>query len=74
VDYHGASYLDHREIAAAVGAAFETVDSHRLGTDVDEPADLAEVLIHGEGRAATWLREAGFALDASEGRVSVVRE
>ncbi|MFW6000090.1 MAG: 2-phospho-L-lactate guanylyltransferase [Halorubrum sp.] len=74
VDYHGASYLDHREIATEVGAAFAAVDSHRLGTDVDEPADLAEVLIHGEGRAAAWLREAGFALDASEGRVAVVRE
>ena len=74
VDYHGASYLDHREIAAEVGAAFAAVDSQRLGTDVDEPADLAEVLIHGEGRAAAWLREAGFALDASEGRVTVVRD
>jgi 2-phospho-L-lactate guanylyltransferase len=74
VDYHGASYLDHREIADEIGAAFAPVDSHRLGTDVDEPDDLAEVLIHGKGRAATWLREAGFALDASEGRVAVVRE
>ncbi|ELZ41909.1 hypothetical protein C463_11575 [Halorubrum californiense DSM 19288] len=74
VDYHGASYLDHREIASEIGAAFAAVDSQRLGTDVDEPADLAEVLIHGEGRAAAWLREAGFALDASEGRVAVVRE
>ncbi|TKX49363.1 2-phospho-L-lactate guanylyltransferase [Halorubrum sp. ASP121] len=74
VDYHGASYLDHRDIAAEVGASFAAVDSHRLGTDVDEPDDLAEVLIHGEGRAAAWLREAGFALDAPEGRVAVVRE
>jgi 2-phospho-L-lactate guanylyltransferase len=74
VDYHGASYLDHREIAAEIGADLTAVDSHRLATDVDEPDDLAEVLIHGEGRAAAWLREAGFALDASEGRVAVVRE
>ncbi|WP_066415796.1 2-phospho-L-lactate guanylyltransferase [Halorubrum aethiopicum] len=74
VDYHGASYLDHRRIAADIGAELAAVDSHRLGTDVDEPGDLAEVLIHGEGRAATWLREAGFALDASGGRVTVVRE
>ena len=74
VDYHGASYLDHREIAAEIGADLTAVDSHRLATDVDEPADLAEVLIHAEGRAARWLREAGFALDASEGRVTVVRE
>jgi 2-phospho-L-lactate guanylyltransferase len=74
VDYHGASYLDHREIAGDIGADLTAVDSHRLATDVDEPADLAEVLIHGEGRAAAWLREAGFALDASGGRVAVARE
>jgi len=74
VDYHGASYLDHREIAAEVGADFAAVDSRRLGTDVDEAADLAEALIHGEGRAATWLREAGFVLDTSGGRVGAVRE
>ena len=74
VDYHGASYLDHREIASEIGAAFAAVDSHRLGTDVDEPDDLAEVLIHGEGRAASWLREAGFALDASGGRVAATRD
>ncbi|QAU11559.1 2-phospho-L-lactate guanylyltransferase [Halorubrum sp. BOL3-1] len=74
VDYHGASYLDHREVAAEIGADFAAVDSHRLGTDVDEPDDLAEVLIHGEGRAATWLRRAGFVLDASDGRVTVARE
>ena len=74
VDYHGASYLDHRDVAGEVDAEFAAVDSYRLGTDVDEPDDLAEVLIHGEGRAAAWLREAGFALDASEGRVTVVRE
>ncbi|MFC5278501.1 2-phospho-L-lactate guanylyltransferase [Halorubrum rubrum] len=74
VDYHGASYLDHREIATDAGLSVETIDSHRLATDVDEPGDLAEVLIHGEGRAATWLRETGFALDASGGRVAAVRK
>ena len=51
VDYHGTSFLDHLAVAREVGAAVEVVDSHRLATDVDERADLAEVLIHG-GRAA----------------------
>ncbi|WP_256402351.1 2-phospho-L-lactate guanylyltransferase [Halorubrum salinum] len=74
VDYHGASYRDHRRIADEVDATVSAIDSHRLATDVDEPADLAEVLIHGEGRSAAWLREAGFALDASGGRASVVRK
>ncbi|WP_123624434.1 2-phospho-L-lactate guanylyltransferase [Halorubrum sp. CSM-61] len=51
VDYHGASYLDHRRIAEEAGASVAVVDSHRLATDVDEPADLAELLIHAEADA-----------------------
>jgi 2-phospho-L-lactate/phosphoenolpyruvate guanylyltransferase len=73
VDYHGGSYLDHREIAAEVGADVGVVDSFRLGTDIDEPADLVEVLVHGTGRAPDRLREFGFELDAGEGRVTVAR-
>ena len=72
VDFHGASYRDHRRVARAVGADVAVVDSMRLSTDVDEPADLVEVLLHGEGAAAAWLRER-FELDAGEGRVGVVR-
>ncbi|WP_246998626.1 2-phospho-L-lactate guanylyltransferase [Halosolutus gelatinilyticus] len=73
VDYHGASYLDHRAIAAGVGAQVATVDSFRLGTDVDEPADLVEVLVHGTGRAPDRLREFGFELGIDEGRVDAIR-
>jgi len=73
VDYHGVSFRDHLAAAEAVGAETAVVDSHRLATDIDERADLAEVLLHGE-RAAAWLREAGFALSAEGGRVAVVRE
>ncbi|WP_144904124.1 2-phospho-L-lactate guanylyltransferase [Halobellus captivus] len=74
VDYHGASYRDHRRIAAEAGLSVGVVDSMRLATDVDRPADLAEVLLHGDGRARAWLVEAGFEIDdASEGRVGVER-
>ncbi|WP_265110156.1 2-phospho-L-lactate guanylyltransferase [Halosolutus halophilus] len=73
VDYHGASYLDHRAIAREVGADVETIDSYRLATDVDEPADLVEVLVHGTGRARDCLREFGFELETSAGRVDVTR-
>jgi 2-phospho-L-lactate/phosphoenolpyruvate guanylyltransferase len=73
VDYHGGSYLDHREIAAEIGADLETVDSFRLSTDIDEPADLVEVLVHGTDRAPATLRERGFELEADDGRVGVVR-
>ncbi|QLG50928.1 2-phospho-L-lactate guanylyltransferase [Natrinema halophilum] len=76
VDYHGASYLDHRVIASEVGASLETIDSFRLATDVDEPVDLVEVLVHGRetDRAPTCLREFGFELDVRDGRVAVSRE
>jgi len=74
VDYHGVSYRDHRRAAADAGATVRTVDSFRLALDVDDPADLAEVLLHSDGEAATWLREAGFAVSADDGRVTAERD
>lgn len=73
VDYHGASYLDHLQIADEIGADVAKVDSHRLATDIDERADLAELLIHGErgGRAYDWLVDAGVTLSRTAGRVGV---
>jgi 2-phospho-L-lactate guanylyltransferase len=73
VDYHGCSYRDHRRVAAEVGAGVGVVDSMRLSTDVDEPADLVEVLLHADGRATSWLRDAGFELAVDDGRVGVAR-
>jgi 2-phospho-L-lactate guanylyltransferase len=73
VDFHGISYRDHIAAARSVGADVRVVDSMRLSTDVDEPGDLAEVLLHGEGAAAAWLRAAGFELDERDGRVGVRR-
>ncbi|MFB6184913.1 MAG: 2-phospho-L-lactate guanylyltransferase [Haloarculaceae archaeon] len=73
VDYHGASVRDHRRIAREVGATVAEVDSVRLATDVDEPADLVEVLLHGDGAAREWLIDAGFELAVGEGRVDVRR-
>jgi len=73
VDFHGASFRDHRRIAADAGIDPTLVDSYRLSTDVDEPADLVEVLLHSDGRARTWLTERGFELVVEEGRVDVTR-
>ena len=73
VDYHGASSLDHARRAADLGATLTAVDSRRLATDIDEPGDLAEVLIHGEGAVRDWLIDAGFELDTDAGRVGVSR-
>jgi len=72
-DYHGASIIDHRQIAAALGNPAAEVDSMRLATDIDEPEDLPEVLLHSEGRAAAMLKSWGFSLSRGEGRVGVTR-
>lgn len=72
VDYHGLSYRDHVTICEEIGADVRTIDSYRLGTDIDEPDDLAEVLLHGNGTATDWLDER-FELSISNGRVGVER-
>jgi len=69
VDYHGGSIRDHRRIAREVEADVAEVDSRRLATDIDEPGDLAEVLLHSDGAAAGWLGRAGFEVTTSSGRV-----
>jgi len=73
VDYHDASIRDHRRIARNLTDDVAEIDSFGLATDVDEPTDLAEVLLHGEGEAAEWLRDRGFELSFDDGRVGVER-
>jgi 2-phospho-L-lactate guanylyltransferase len=73
VDYHGGSYHDHREAAAAVGADVAVLDSFRLAVDVDAPRHLAEVLLHTDGHTAACLRQIGVELTRTEGHVAVTR-
>lgn len=73
VDYYGASFLKHREIAFSSGLKYEVFDSFNLSTDIDETADLAEVLLHGTGNAARYLNNLGFALAETGGRIGVRR-
>lgn len=74
VDYHGVSIRDHREIAQDRDLTVSMVDSFRLSTDVDEPADLLEVLVHGSGRAAEWLESADFEVRVEDGRPVATRD
>jgi 2-phospho-L-lactate guanylyltransferase len=73
VDYHGASYRDHMAVCDEIGADTRMIDSYRLSTDIDETDDLAELLLHGNGRAADWL-DARFELSLSNGRVGIERQ
>lgn len=73
-DFHGCSIRDHRRQAAEADLEVGTVDSFALGIDIDEPADLAEVLLHSDGAAASWLADRGFEVVADDtDRVTVTR-
>jgi len=67
VDYHGASFRDHREAAKRAGLDVSVVDSFRLAVDVDDVADLVDVFVHADGRARDWLADAGFELVVRDG-------
>ena len=72
VDYHDVSFRDHRERAAAAGLETTTVDSFRLSTDVDDPSDLVEVLLHSAGAPAAWLDDHGFDIHTEDVGVTTV--
>jgi len=74
VDYYGASFLKHKKIAEDAGLSVDVVDSFRLHTDIDEPWDLVELLIHGTGKSRAYLEELGFVLSTDKGRVGVERK
>ena len=71
MDYYGASFLKHLEIAK--GLNVEVFDSFNLSTDIDEVSDLVEVLIHGKGLSRAYLEKIGISLLANKGRVGVER-
>jgi len=73
VDYHGTSVTDHTETARELGLGVEVVDSFRLFVDADEPEDLVDVLLHGEGDASGFLRERFEAVENEEERVELRR-
>ena len=70
VRYYGSSFLTHCSIAAESGQRIEIYDSFLAGTDIDEPEDLVELLIHGKGQAKNYISKK-FRLDISRGRVGL---
>lgn len=71
VKYYGSSFLTHCSIAADSGQNFEIYDSFFAGTDIDEPEDLVELLIHGKGPAKDYINQK-FKLEVSRGRVGLI--
>jgi 2-phospho-L-lactate guanylyltransferase len=71
--YYGLSCVKHITWAQQKEYSIEIIDSFKLSTDIDEPGDLVEILIHTNSHAATYLREIGLTLHSDQGRVSVKR-
>lgn len=68
VRYYGSSFLTHCSIAEERRQNVEIYDSFLAGTDIDEPEDLVELLIHGSGVAKEYISKK-FRLEISRGRV-----
>jgi 2-phospho-L-lactate guanylyltransferase len=60
--YQGLSLPKHVAFALDAGLEVSVFESFRAGCDIDEPEDLAEVLLHQQGRASHLLEKWGFVL------------
>ena len=70
--YQGLSFPKHLAFARQMGLEVSVYESFRAGCDIDEPEDLAEVLLHGRGRSKKVLEEMGFSL-SENGRAGLCR-
>ena len=55
VKYYGSSFLTHCSRASEACQSLEIYDSFLAGTDIDEPEDLVELLIHGKGASKAYI-------------------
>ncbi len=57
VKYYGSSFLNHCNIAKEMQQSIHIYDSFLLSTDIDEPHDLVEVMLHGHGASREYVTE-----------------
>jgi len=70
VRYYDSSFLTHCGIAREMSQSLEVYDSFLVSTDIDEPADLVELLLHGQGLSKGYIQQK-FGLEVSKGRVKL---
>lgn len=70
--YTGTSFPKHLDLCQRVGLTTGIHASYWSGFDIDEPDDLAEILIHGQGRTKNLLNSLGFHL-SENGRAVCIR-
>ncbi|MBN2488580.1 MAG: 2-phospho-L-lactate guanylyltransferase [Methanosarcinaceae archaeon] len=70
VKYYDSSFMTHCDIAREMSQSLEVYDSFLLSTDIDEPHDLVELLLHGQGLSKNYIQQK-FEFEVSKGRVKL---
>ncbi len=70
VKYYDSSFMTHCDIAREMSQSLEVYDSFLLSTDIDEPHDLVELLLHGQGLSKNYIKQK-FGFEVSKGRVKL---
>lgn len=71
--YRGLSFPKHKDFARSLGLNARVYASYYAACDIDEPSDLAEVLIHGRGSSISFLKSIGIEL-SQRGRATITRK
>ena len=70
VQYYGMSFCNHCAIAKGMQQSLRIYDSFLLSTDIDEPHDIFEILLHGHGFSLEYAQEK-FELESGRARVKL---
>ncbi|MDY0387357.1 MAG: 2-phospho-L-lactate guanylyltransferase [Methanolobus sp.] len=70
VKYYGSSFLNHCNIAKEQNCSVYIYDSFLLSTDIDEPQDLVEIILHGNGNSRKYIMER-FDMKTGKARVRI---
>lgn len=70
VKYYGSSFRTHCDIVNNMSQSVYVYDSFLASIDIDEPQDIVELLLHGDGMAKDYI-EQKFGIEVSEGRVKL---
>lgn len=70
--YSGLSFPKHLRLAKELCLKVAVYESYRAGCDIDEPSDMAEVLIHSWGKTRSFLKDLGFVI-SENGRAGCIR-
>ncbi|MDD1762405.1 MAG: 2-phospho-L-lactate guanylyltransferase [Methanothrix sp.] len=60
--YRGLSFPKHLAFASGAGLEATVFESFRASSDIDQPEDLVELLLHGRGEARALIEQMGFSL------------